>query len=92
MENTRLWMRAWTCIHVHVCERECPCVCAGERQRESEEGVVGRVDQTREMLGGSVGSRGPMQPMSAPYRMPCSSLEPRPCRGVGQLALELRVL
>ena len=45
----------------------------------------------QEMLGGSVGSRGPMQPMSAAYRMPCSSLESRPCRGVDQLALELRV-
>ena len=30
-----------------------------------------------------MGSRGPMQPMSAPFRMPCSSLEPRPCQGGG---------
>ena len=37
------------CVHVHVCERECPCVCAGERQRESEEGDVGRVGQTRDV-------------------------------------------
>ena len=66
------------CVHVHVCERECPCVCVQERGRESLRRGTWAELARQEMLGGSVGSRGPMQPMSAPYRMPCSSLEFQP--------------
>ena len=59
------------------------CVCVQERGRESLRRGTWAELARQEMLGGSVGSRGPMQPMSAPYRMPCSSLEPWPCRGGG---------
>ena len=47
------------CVHVHMCERECPCVCVQEGGRESLRRGTWAELARREMLGGSVGSRGP---------------------------------
>ena len=37
------------CAYMYMCVRGSARVCAGERQRESEEGGVGRVGQTRDV-------------------------------------------
>ena len=69
------------------------CVCAGERQRESEEGDVGRVGQTRDVGWVRGFTRAHAANVSAvPNAVQQSGAQALSGGGVGQLALELRVL